>query len=218
MGNNRSEKQEKFRQDGQAAEGEQAEEQLERLEPGEAAQVETQGAVLDADGQPDPGQMKIDLHCHSEASLDCSTPLALFPARCQAPRAGAGDHRSQPDLGCSKTSRTGRGTGGRKRSTINRHCRHGFDPLKRWRLKPDARLRIADSIDIVETFNARVSRPRWNRAGVAWAQDHGAWMSAGSDAHTLADIGCAWVETAYRPIHAPQDLLQALEGGTPTGE
>jgi predicted metal-dependent phosphoesterase TrpH len=95
---------------------------------------------------------------------------------------------------------------------------HGFDPMKRWRLQPEARQRISDSIDLVETFNARISQPRWNRAAVAWAQDHKALMSAGSDAHTLADIGSAWVETPYQAIGGPEDLLRALEGGTPVGE
>jgi len=28
--------------------------------------------------------MRIDLHCHSEASADCRTPLAAFPGRCKA--------------------------------------------------------------------------------------------------------------------------------------
>ena len=94
---------------------------------------------------------------------------------------------------------------------------HGFDPLKLVRLRPEARERIADSIDIVETFNARVSRPRWNRVAAEWAAAHGKPMSAGSDAHTLDSIGRAWVETPDRPIEGPQDLLEALRQGTPKG-
>jgi predicted metal-dependent phosphoesterase TrpH len=42
-------------------------------------------------------------------------------------------------------------------------------------------------------------------------------MSAGSDAHTVADVGNAWVEVPARPIHSPQDLLLALQDGTPMG-
>ena len=94
---------------------------------------------------------------------------------------------------------------------------HGFDPLKFVRLRPAARERIADSIDIVETFNAHVSGPRWNRAAAEWAAAHGKPMSAGSDAHTLDTIGRAWVETPARPIEGPQDLLEALRQGTPRG-
>jgi hypothetical protein len=43
-------------------------------------------------------------------------------------------------------------------------------------------------------------------------------MSAGSDAHTLADIGSAWVEVPYLPMNDPEDLLEALKDGTPVGE
>ena len=43
-------------------------------------------------------------------------------------------------------------------------------------------------------------------------------MSAGSDAHTLADIGSAWVAVAIQHIRTPQDLLAALQSGVPVGE
>ena len=43
-------------------------------------------------------------------------------------------------------------------------------------------------------------------------------MSAGSDAHTLADIGSAWVEVPVQQVKTPQDLLTALESGVPVGE
>jgi predicted metal-dependent phosphoesterase TrpH len=96
---------------------------------------------------------------------------------------------------------------------------HGFDPLKRYRLQPEARARIADDIDIVETFNARISRPKWNRAAVDWAQAHQKLLSSGSDAHTYTDIGSAWMEVPAWPVTTPQELLNALgEGGVPTGE
>jgi predicted metal-dependent phosphoesterase TrpH len=94
---------------------------------------------------------------------------------------------------------------------------HGFDPLRLPRLKAAAREALVESIDIVETFNARISRLHWNRVAADWSQTHGLLKSAGSDAHTLADIGSAWVEVPRRPIRAPQDLLVALEGGVPVG-
>ncbi len=92
---------------------------------------------------------------------------------------------------------------------------HGFDPLKRYRLRPEATARIADQIDIVETFNSRLSRHHWNRVAADWGQ--GLPFSAGSDAHTLRDIGEAWVETPFRLIHTPADLLGALREGTVAG-
>jgi predicted metal-dependent phosphoesterase TrpH len=94
---------------------------------------------------------------------------------------------------------------------------HGFDPLKRWHLRIEARKKITASIDIVETFNSRISRPRWNRAAVQWAEERGVPMSAGSDAHTIADIGNAWVEVPARPINSPAELLAALRDGVPMG-
>jgi predicted metal-dependent phosphoesterase TrpH len=94
---------------------------------------------------------------------------------------------------------------------------HGFDPLKRWHLRMEARNKITPSIDIVETFNSRISRPRWNRAAVKWAELNNVPMSAGSDAHTIADIGNAWVEVPARPVHSPDELLATLKDGVPMG-
>ena len=61
-----------------------AEQQMEQLTPKEVEEVESLGAVVEEEkDRAEPGNMKIDLHCHSEASADCSTPLELFPARCR---------------------------------------------------------------------------------------------------------------------------------------
>ena len=90
---------------------------------------------------------------------------------------------------------------------------HGFDPLKRYRLRPEATLRIADSIDIVETFNSRLSHHRWNKRAALWASEKKLPICAGSDAHTLQDIGEAWVETPFRLIHSPEALLDSLKAG-----
>lgn len=94
---------------------------------------------------------------------------------------------------------------------------HGFDPLKRYRLRPEATERIADDIDIVESFNSRLSRHHWNRVAAQWGKERGLPLSAGSDAHTLRDIGEAWVETPFRLIHTPEDLLAALREGVVAG-
>jgi len=237
-----------------------ANKQLEKLPPEAVDQLETVGAVLDT-GVPEPGMMKIDLHCHTEASADCITPVLLFPDRCQtqaikvqaitdhneiwgAQRLKALSEERFDEASANLTVIVGEEISTREGEIIGLFLQekieagltpeetvaqikaqgglvllpHGFDPLKRYRLRPEARQRIADSIDIVETFNARISRPRWNRAAVTWCEENGVLMSAGSDAHTLADVGSAWVEVPQRPIHRPEDLLKALEGGTPKGE
>ncbi|GGO39565.1 PHP domain-containing protein [Deinococcus humi] len=94
---------------------------------------------------------------------------------------------------------------------------HGFDPLKRYRLRPEATQRIADEIDIVEVFNSRLSRHHWNGVALAWARERGLPVCAGSDAHTLHDIGEAWVETPFRTVRTPTDLLEALRDGVVAG-
>lgn len=239
-----------------------AEEQLEELTPQEADEVETLGAVVEEKGDAEPGNMKIDLHCHTEASADCSTPLELFPARCRERGVWVqaitdhdqiwGAQKLQEMVEEEKLKKAGFPLTiivGEEVSTIYGEIiglflkekipagmspketveaikeqdglvllPHGFDPLKRWRLQPAALEMIEDEIDIVETFNARISQLRWNQAAVEWSKVHKRPMSAGSDAHTLADIGSAWVEVPVRQVKTPQDLLTALESGVPVGE
>lgn len=239
-----------------------AEDQLEELSPQEADEVESLGAVVEDDGRAEPGRMKIDLHCHSEASHDCSTPIELFPARCRERGVRVQAITDHNEIwGAQKLQEIVEEEKdkddeppltvivGEEISTINGEIiglflkeripfglspmdtvaaiheqggvvllPHGFDPLKRWRLQPSALEIVADEIDIVETFNARISRPRWNQAAVDWSQEHDLPMSAGSDAHTLADIGSAWVEVPVQLIQSPQDLLRALQSGIPVGE
>jgi len=233
-------------------------EPLSELPPEATEEIESLGAVvaLEDEEKLAPEMMKIDLHCHSEASADCTTPLERIPERC-AERGIAvqaitdhneiwGAHKLKALV--QKNGHPLRVIVGEEVSTVEGEIiglfleekieagltpeetvariqdqgglvllPHGFDPLKRFRLKDEARARIRDEIQIVETFNARISRPTWNRAAVAWAEEHGCLMSAGSDSHTLADIGEAWVEVPARPINAPTDLLAALDGGVPVG-
>jgi predicted metal-dependent phosphoesterase TrpH len=236
-------------------------EQLEQLTAEQVEEVEATGAVVESKDDVPAGSMKIDLHCHTEASPDSSTPLSLVPGRCRERRiqvqaitdhnviSGAqrlqamveeGDYRDGAPLtiivGEEVSTTEGEiiglflttpvPAGLTPEETAERIkaqgglvvLPHGFDPLKRWRLKPAALERIKELVDIVETFNARISRPKYNQAAVAWCEERGVLMCAGSDAHTLADIGAAWVEAPHRAIRAPGDLLKALEGGVPVGE
>lgn len=201
--------------------------------------------------------MKIDLHCHTEASADCITPIELIPQRClqQGIRIQAiTDHdeiwgaqevqklvrndpkleleiivgeevmtnmgeiiglflneKIEPGLSPEETVRQIRAQGGLVLLP------HGFDPIKRFRLKDSAREAIAQDIDIVETYNARISNLKWNQAAADWAEAHDLPTSAGSDAHLLADIGAAWLEAPFELVNTPQDLLHSLQQGVPTG-
>lgn len=223
-----------------------------KLAPGEVAES---GATPAPAGVVPKGMMRMDLHCHSEASHDCRTPLASFPQRDGARGISVQAITDHNEVwGAQKLQEMAEGTGftvivGEEVSTRDGEIvglflkekipeglsaeetveriraqggltllPHGFDPLKRWRLRPEVLERVANDIDIIETFNARISRPRWNRVAMRWAEAHNRPKSAGSDAHTLGQVGDAWVQTPIRPINGPQDLLEALKVGTVMGQ
>jgi predicted metal-dependent phosphoesterase TrpH len=75
---------------------------------------------------------------------------------------------------------------------------------------------LAPKVDVIEVFNARMHPGRLNGAALALAAKHGKPGGAGSDAHTLGELGGAWVEV---PPHEnrPEDLLNALASGTVHG-
>ena len=205
--------------------------------------------------------MKIDLHCHSEASFDCvvSLPEVLARAHARGIRVqaltdhneiwGAQKLQQLAERAREKDPQAPHIIVGEEVSTLEgeliglfltevvpRHLSpeetvarikgqgglvllpHGFDPLKKKRLKPEALERIAGDIDIVETFNARISRPRWNRAGESWAAARGLPKSGGSDAHIASDIGDAWTEVPEGMIDTPEALMQALNQGQVRGK
>jgi predicted metal-dependent phosphoesterase TrpH len=53
---------------------------------------------------------------------------------------------------------------------------------------------VADLVDIVEGFNARLHDDALNQRAVDWARAHNLPLGAGSDAHTLAEIGRAYAQ------------------------
>jgi predicted metal-dependent phosphoesterase TrpH len=235
--------------------------QMRVVPPEDAEQIESLGATIAEDEKPKLGTMKIDLHCHTEASHDSSTPLELIPNRCLSREVSvqaitdhdqiwgaqklksmvedekeAGWHSLTVIVGQEISTSEGEiiglfleeaiPPGLSPEQTVEQIQNqgglvlipHGFDPMKRWRLRPEALERIAGAVDIIETFNARISNIRWNQAAVAWSQERDVLMSAGSDAHTLAEIGSAWVEIPLRTIQGPKDLMDALRGGKPVGD
>jgi predicted metal-dependent phosphoesterase TrpH len=230
----------------------------EKLSSEQVEQLKSEGVITQPEQVASPQTMRIDLHCHTEASPDSITPLEFIPARC-AERGiqvqAITDHEciwgaqklqnlveQDPDIDLTvivgEEISTSQGelvglflkeavpAGLTPLATVEAIQQqgglvllpHGFDPLRLPRLQDSAREALVESIDIVETFNARISRPHWNRVAARWSQTHGLLKSAGTDAHTLADIGSAWVEVPKRPIQGPDDLLKALEGGVPVGK
>lgn len=72
---------------------------------------------------------------------------------------------------------------------------------------------IADVVDAVEGFNARIHDQALNDRAIAWAGERDLPVGAGSDAHTLREIGRAWVELPAF-TDEPAALLAALRQST----
>ena len=92
---------------------------------------------------------------------------------------------------------------------------HPFDSYRGSRLDPKALRNIVDLIDVVEVFNARNLRSAQNDAARAFAQEHHLLMGAGSDSHTLSEIGHAYVQMP--PFDGAAQFLYALKEGVPRG-
>ena len=75
---------------------------------------------------------------------------------------------------------------------------------------------LEEWVDVVEIHNARCLRPAANRRAEIWADAHGKLQGAGSDAHTIREIGRGFVEV---PPFAPErdSFLNALRLGCVTG-
>ena len=76
---------------------------------------------------------------------------------------------------------------------------------------------LAPEVEVVEGFNARLRSASANRRGVELARRHGAPVVAGSDAHTVPEVGNGWVELARHPS-TPGALRAALPFGAIGGE
>ena len=69
---------------------------------------------------------------------------------------------------------------------------------------------LAPLCDVVEVFNARLHKPEQNELAEELAGRHGRLRGAGSDAHTLGELGRAYVVLPTHP-NRPEALLVALE-------
>lgn len=92
---------------------------------------------------------------------------------------------------------------------------HPGDRLRSSVLKRQALKRIADDIDIVEVFNARVTLPGDNESARTFAQEWGLLQGAGSDAHTTYEIGQAHV--IMEPFSTREEFLDSLGRGQVVG-
>ena len=96
---------------------------------------------------------------------------------------------------------------------------HPFDRARNSsRLQTPAleRLVAAGLVDVIEVFNARTTFPDDNALALDFATRHGLAMSAGSDAHTLWEVGRAYVQVP--PFTTAAEFLAGLRGGQVGGE
>jgi len=88
---------------------------------------------------------------------------------------------------------------------------HPFDIFRQSALRNHIIEEIADQIDIIEVFNARSLPPQQSAKARAFASKHGIIQGAGSDAHTLREIGNAYIEMPE--FKGKDDFLDALAKG-----
>jgi len=71
---------------------------------------------------------------------------------------------------------------------------------------------LAPHVDVVEVFNGRLHDPRENEQAAVLAERHGKLRGAGSDAHTVGEVGRSWVELPQHE-NRPAALMEALPRG-----
>ena len=91
---------------------------------------------------------------------------------------------------------------------------HPFD-IRRHGWKMEVLLEILPHVDALEVFNARCLRGGLNDRALAFAKEKGMRMQAGSDAHSLVELGLATVELPA--FGNPDELRAALEAGQISG-
>ena len=93
---------------------------------------------------------------------------------------------------------------------------HPFDRIRHSGLDGDIIEEIAEQIDVIEVFNSRSLIHQPSVKARLFAEKYGILQSAGSDAHTVSEIGKACVEMPE--FNGRDDFLQALDKGRICGQ
>jgi predicted metal-dependent phosphoesterase TrpH len=93
---------------------------------------------------------------------------------------------------------------------------HPFETLRGSALKDKAIDEIAADIDLMEVLNSRSPFPSNTKKSRVFAQNHNIPGGAGSDAHTVKEIGNAYVEMP--DFNGREDFLDALKQGKICGK
>jgi hypothetical protein len=94
---------------------------------------------------------------------------------------------------------------------------HPLDTLRRSAMGREHLLEIIDQVDALEVLNARCVRENDNGAAREMAHVHGKLLTAGSDAHTLTEVGRCYLTMPPFDDDA-ESFRDALEGAQPHGE
>ena len=89
---------------------------------------------------------------------------------------------------------------------------HPFDEIRGSRLQRWALEIVRPHIDILEVFNARNALPIFNSRALTYAREHGLLGGAGSDAHTYAEYGRAYVDIP--PFTGAEEFLDSMRKGS----
>jgi predicted metal-dependent phosphoesterase TrpH len=92
---------------------------------------------------------------------------------------------------------------------------HPLDAVRRSTLRPDALEEALAAADVVEVLNARTLLTRFNRQAYVRALALGKALGAGSDAHTAAEVGAAYVRLP--PFRGPEEFLQSIRRAVALG-
>ncbi|MBI4303673.1 MAG: PHP domain-containing protein [Chloroflexi bacterium] len=88
---------------------------------------------------------------------------------------------------------------------------HPFDTFRGLRLDTKELDALAGQVDVVEVFNARSLLRRCSTKARNFARKYDIAQSAGSDAHTITEIGDTYIEMPE--FNGKDDFLQALRKG-----
>ena len=91
------------------------------------------------------------------------------------------------------------------------NIQHPFETIRGSALKDRSILEIVAQIDLMEVLNARSPFPKSSNRARAFAEEHGIVPGAGSDAHTVIEIGNAYV--IMPEFTGKDDFLKALSQG-----
>jgi predicted metal-dependent phosphoesterase TrpH len=86
---------------------------------------------------------------------------------------------------------------------------HPFDPMRGLRLNEEGWERIVPQVDILEVFNARCPFGRPATKAKAYAREHKLPGIAGSDAHSIGEIGNVIMEMP--DFNSPEEFLESLK-------